>query len=151
MSFTVTQGLFLSSMLCCVTCRYRCHFGPEDKSDVVPDDMQALLKSTQNRIVKKNYAKQKKRTKVIPEYDAFPVTKSTSAKINRVGKNLGGFSIKKGCLRCFVTKQSYIDHSLCMLVYENTMHLNTPGEQCYGSMVNGFRYALGVGISQDMK
>ena len=38
-----------------------------------------------------------------------------------------------------------------MLVYENTMHLNALGEQCHGSMVSGFRYALGAGISQDMK
>ena len=102
-------------------------------------------------MIKKNCAKPKKRNKVIPEYDAFPVTKSTGAKINRVGKNLGGFSIKRGCLRCFVAKQSYLDPSLCMLVYENTMHLNALGEQCHGSMVSGFRYALGAGISQDMK
>ena len=27
--------------------RYMCSFGPEDKSDIVPDDMQTLLKSTQ--------------------------------------------------------------------------------------------------------
>ena len=95
MSFNVTQGLFLSSMLCCVTCRYRCHFGLEDKSDVVPEDMQALLKSTQRKNVKKNYAKPKKWKKVILEYDAFPITKSTNAKINRVGKNLGGFPLKE--------------------------------------------------------
>ena len=132
-------------------CRYRCHFGPEDKSDVVPEDMQALLKSTQKKRIKNNYAKPRKGRKVIPEYDAFPLTKSTTAKINRVGKNLGGFSIKRGCLRCFVAKQSYLDPSLCMLVYENTMHLNALGEQCHGSMISGFRYALGAGISQDMK
>ena len=94
---------------------------------------------------------QKKRKKVIPEYDAFHVTKSTSAKVKRVGKNIGGFSIKRGCLRCFLAKQSYLDPSLCMLVYENTMHFNARGEHCHGSMVSGFRYALGVGISEDMK
>ena len=50
-----------------------------------------------------------------------------------------------------MAKQSYLDPSLCMLVYENTMHLNALGEQCHGSMVSGFRYTLGDGISQDMK
>jgi len=113
--------------------------------------MQALLKSTQKRRTKKNQVKPKKGKKVIPEYDAFPISKSTSAKINRVGKNLGGFSIKRGCLRCFVAKQSYLDPSLCMLVYENTMHFNVRGEHCHGSMVSGFRYALGAGISEEMK
>ena len=38
-----------------------------------------------------------------------------------------------------------------MLIYENTMHFNARGEYCHGSMVSGFRYALGVGISEDMK
>jgi hypothetical protein len=38
-----------------------------------------------------------------------------------------------------------------MLVYENTMHFNALGEHCHGSMVSGFQYALGVGISEDMK
>ena len=113
--------------------------------------MQALLKSTQKPRTKKQHAKPKKGKKVILEYDVFPVTKSTGAKINRVGKNLGGFSIKRGCLRCFVAKQSYLDPSLCMLVYETTMHFNLRGEHCHGSMVSGFRYALGAGISEDMK
>ena len=109
--------------------------------------MQALLKFTQKKLIKKNYSKPKKMKKVIPEYDAFPVTKSTSAKINCMGKNLGGFFIKRRCLRCFVAKQSYLDPSLCMLVYENIMHFNALGEHCHGSMVSEFRYVLGVGIS----
>ena len=50
-----------------------------------------------------------------------------------------------------MAKQSYLDPSLCMLVYENTMHFNARGEHCHGSMVIGFRYALGAGISKDMK
>ena len=137
-------------MFCCVIYKYRCYFGLEDKSDVLPEDMQVLLKSTKKK-VKKNYAKPRKRKNVIHEYDAFPVTKSIGAKINRVEKNLGGFSIKRGYLRCFVVKQSYLDPFLCMLVYENTMHLNALGEQCHESMVSGFQYALGTGISQDMK
>lgn len=112
--------------------------------------MQALLKSTQKRRTKKNQTKPKKGRKVRPEYDAFPVTR-TGAKIKRVGKNIGGLSIKRGCLRCFVAKQSYLDPTLCILVYENTMHFNARGEHCHGSMVSGFRYALGAGISEDMK
>ena len=153
--FITDLHLSMISDLCfwlnCVTSRYRCNFGPEDKSDVVPADMQALLKSTQKRRTKKNQTKPKKRRKVIPEYDTFPVTRSTGAKIKRVGKNIGGFSIKRGCLRCFVAKQSYLDPTLCILVYENTMHFNARGEHCHGSMVSGFRYALGAGISEDMK
>ena len=38
-----------------------------------------------------------------------------------------------------------------MLVYKNIMHLNSCGEHCHGSMVSGFRYALGVDISESMK
>jgi hypothetical protein len=113
--------------------------------------MQALLKSTQKRGIKKMQAPKKKRKKVIPEYDAFPVTKSTAATVKRVGKVVAGFSSKRGCLRCFVAKQPYLDPSLCMLIYENTMHFNARGEHYHGSMVSGFRYALGAGISEHMK
>jgi hypothetical protein len=51
----------------------------------------------------------------------------------------------------FVVKKPYLDPSLCMLVYDNTMQLNSRGEHCNGSMVSGFWYALGVGISDSMK
>ena len=47
-------------------------------------------------------------------------------------------------MRCFVAKKLYLDPSLCMLVYENTMHFNARGEHCHGSMVSGFWYALGL-------
>jgi hypothetical protein len=109
--------------------------------------MQALLKSTQQRRTKKNEALKKKGTKVIPEYDEFPVTKSTAAKVKRVGRTVSGFSIKRGCLQSFVAKQSYLDPSLCMLIYENTMHFNARGEHCHGSMETGFQYALGAGYN----
>ena len=36
-------------VFCCVNHIHQCNFGPEDKSDVVPDDMQALLRSTQKQ------------------------------------------------------------------------------------------------------
>ena len=54
-------------------------------------------------------------------------------------------------MRCFVVKQLYLDPSLCKLVYENTMHFNARNEHCHVSMVNGFRYALGASISEEMK
>ena len=127
--------------------RHRCNFGPEDKSDVLPEDMQALLKSTQKRRIKKNQVQRKKGKKVIPKKDAFPVNKPVAATVKHVEKMVVGFSIKRGCLQCFVAKQPYLDPSLCMLIYENTMHFNARGEQCHGSMVSGFRYALGAGIS----
>ena len=149
MSFTVTQGLHpylhyyvvwhadidaildrkTSSMLSQMTCKPS--WNPLRKKEL-----------------KKIMPNPKKKKMVIHEYDAFLVTKSTGAKINRVRKNLGGFSIKRRCLCCFVARQSYLDPSLCMLVYENTMHLNALGEHCHGSMVSRFRYALGAGISQ---
>ena len=56
--------------------------------------MQALLKSTQKRQTKKNQAKRKK-GKVIPEYDVFPVSRSTSAKVGRVGKTISGFPLRE--------------------------------------------------------
>ena len=50
-----------------------------------------------------------------------------------------------------MAKKPYLDLSLCMLVYENSMHLNSRGEYYHGSMVSGFWHVLGVGISEDMK
>ena len=60
--------------------RYRCNSGPEDKSAIVPHDMQALLRSTHKK--RKNKAEQNKRKckKVIPDYDAFPTNKMCSSK-----------------------------------------------------------------------
>ena len=60
--------------------RYRCNFGPKDKSDIVLDDMQALLKSTQKKTKQKMLQKKKQGKKVVPEYESFPVTKSTRPK-----------------------------------------------------------------------
>ena len=59
--------------------------------------------------------------------------------------------MKRGCHRSFVAKKPYLDHSLCLLIYENTEHLNAKGEHCHGSMVSGFRYALGSGLSEELK
>lgn len=48
-----------------------CNFGSEDKSEIVPQDMQTLLKSIPKKMKKK--AMQKKNS---PKYDAFPVNKA---------------------------------------------------------------------------
>ena len=130
--------------------RYRCNFGPEDKSDIVQQDMQALLKSTQKKR-KKKVEHKKKGKKVVPDYDAFPTNKNARPKGTRISKTQSGNSIKRGCQRCFVAKKPYLDHSLCLLVYENTKHLNAQGEHCHGSMISGFRYALGSGLSEELK
>ena len=62
--------------------RFRCNFGPEDKTGIVPQDMQALLKSTQKKSKKKSSEiKAKRGRKTIPDYDAFPVTCKTGQKI----------------------------------------------------------------------
>ena len=94
---------------------------------------------------------QKKGKKVVLEYDLFAVNKATTTNVKRIGKTVVGGSIKKGCQRYFVVKKPNLDPSLCMLVYENIMHLNSRGEHCHGSIVSEFQYALGVGISEDMK
>ena len=130
--------------------RYRCNFGPEDKSDVVQQDMQALLKSTQKKR-KKKVENKKKGKKIVPAYDAFPTNNNARPKATRISKTQSGNSIKRGCQRCFLAKKPYLDHSLCLLVYENTKHLNAQGEHCHGSMVTGFRYALGSGLSEELK
>lgn len=51
----------------------------------------------------------------------------------------------------FCGEKLNLDHSLCMLVYENIMFLNAHNEYCHGSMVGRFRYALGVDILENMK
>ena len=83
--------------------------------------------------------KKKNEKKVVREYDSFLVNKATTAKVKRIGKIVVGGFIKWRCQRCFVVKKPYLNPSLCMLVYENTMHLNLRGEHCHGSMVNGFQ------------
>lgn len=131
--------------------RYRCNFGPEDKSAIVPHDMQALLRSTHKK--RKNKAEQNKRKckKVILDYDAFPTNKCVRPKVARIGKTQVGNSVKRGCQHSFVAKWPYLDHSLCLLIYENTEHLNAKWEHCHGSMVSGFRYAIGSGLSEKLK
>ena len=132
--------------------RHRCHFGPEDKTTIKPKDMQALLKSTQTKRKINSHMQPKKRgKKVIPEYDSFPVNKPAVPKVKRIGKTLAGNSIKRGCQRAFLANKPYLDHALCILIYENTKHLNVEGELYHGTMVQGTKYALGAGLSGELK
>ena len=97
--------------------RYMCNFGPEDKSSIVPHDIQALLKSTLKK--KQKMLQEKKRgKKVVLEYESFPLTKSTRPKATRIGKILAKNSVKWGRQHCFVAKKPNLDHSLCLLIYK---------------------------------
>ena len=95
--------------------------------------------------------KKKQRKKVVLEYESFMETKLTRPMIMRIGKTLAGNSVKRGRQGHFVAKKPYLDHSLCWLIYKDAKHLNVVGEHCHGTMVSGFRYALGAGISKEMK
>lgn len=79
------------------------------------------------------------------------MTKSTHPKTSRIGKTLSSNYVKRGRRRCFVAKKPYLHNFLCLLIYENTKHLNVAGEHCHDTMVYGFRYALNVGLSEEMK
>ena len=115
--------------------------------------MQALLKSTQKKCkLKTTEAMTKKGRKIIPEYNAFLVHRSTGHVVNKIGKTLAGMSIKRGCQICsFVAKHLYIDTSLCQLIYEHIEHANKSRDHCHRSMVAGFRHALGSNLSDEMK
>ena len=95
--------------------------------------------------------KKKRGKKVVSEYDSFPVTTSTRPKATRIGKTLVGYSVKRGCQRCVVVKKPYLDHSLCLLIYKNAEHMHVVGKHCPGTMVDGFRCALGVSVLEEMK
>ena len=95
--------------------------------------------------------KTKRGKKVVHEYDSFHVNKTSVAMVKRIGKTMVGNSIKRGCQRTFVAKELYLDGALCVLIYENTEHLNIHGELCHGTMVTGTRYALGARLSEELK
>lgn len=50
-----------------------------------------------------------------------------------------------------MAKKPDLDHCLCLLICENTEHLNAQGELCHGSMVSGFQCALGSKLSEELK
>lgn len=79
------------------------------------------------------------------------MTKSTPLKALHIGKTILSNFMKWGCQCCFVANKPYLDHSLCSLIYKNIVYLNVGGKHSHGTMVNGFRYALGVGLSKEMK
>ena len=91
------------SLFCCVNSRYRCKFGQEDKSPVVPNDIKAFLRAIQKR--RKKIQDQKKK---LPKYDSFLVNKTTDAKVKHIGKNVVGDSIKRGGQKCFVAKKNLL-------------------------------------------
>jgi hypothetical protein len=114
--------------------------------------MQTLLKSTQKKCKKKTTESMaNKNRKTIPEYNAFSVHRSTAHVVKKMRKTLVGISIKRGCQCSFVAKHLYIDNSLCHLICEHIEHAHKYGDPCHGSMVVGFRHALGFNLSHEMK
>lgn len=133
--------------------RYHCCFGPQDNSQVVPKDMEALLDSTLKKR-RKTYnptGKKRRGKEVIPEYDVFPTTIKVDGKIKRIGKTQRGKSIKRGFLCCFYAKQPYSDNTICQLIYRFKDHANKDGVVVHGVSVTGFKDSLGSKISDGMK
>ena len=95
--------------------------------------------------------KKKRGKKVVPEYKSFAVSISTRPKVAHIVKTYAGNSVKQGCQCYFLAKKPYLDHSLSLLIYENAEHMNATGKHCHGTMVGGFRYALGASLSNEMK
>jgi len=61
-----------------------------------------------------------------------------------------GMSIKCGCQKSFITKQPYLNHILCQLIYLHAEHTNK-GVVCHGTFVIVYQHALGSQISNAMK
>lgn len=116
-----------------------CHKTCKTYSNPPKNDILARSKTKINKQINKS------------KCDVFPINKVIVAKAKCISKVVSGNSIKKGCQCCFVAKKPYLDPSMCMLIYESTMHVNSCDKQCLGSTMRGFLYVLGVGISEDMK
>ncbi len=69
----------------------------------------------------------------------------------RISKTMAGMSIKCSCQRAFITKQPYLDHSFCQLIYLCPKHKNKQGMVCNGKDVVGYRHFLGSQLSNGMK
>ena len=67
----------------------------------------------------------------------FILTKQLLPKLITLAKLLLVVPLREDAKGVWWQKKPYFDPSLCMLVYKNTMHLNSHGEH-YRSMVNGF-------------
>jgi hypothetical protein len=115
--------------------------------------MHALLWSTQRKQKKVQIQSVKKRKgrKVVPKYDAFRESRTRLQGRNCVRQKVSGTSRKVGCLYRFIVKQMYLDPSMCQIIYKNTDHRNRAGEECHGTMVAGFKHALGTQLSQQKK
>jgi hypothetical protein len=69
----------------------------------------------------------------------------------RIGKTMSGMSIKHGCQRSFIAKQTYLDHNLCQSIYLHAKHTNKKGVVCHGIVVIRYWHALGSQLSNAMK
>ncbi len=81
----------------------------------------------------------------------FPKS-NQGAKMNIIiSKTLAGMSIKCNCQRSFITKQPYLDPSLCQLIYFNLTH-KKKGEFCHDhKFVVGYQHALGSQLFDSIK
>jgi hypothetical protein len=93
-----------------------CNFGPQDYNNVLLEDMQKLLLSTQqkqkhhqvNRTTSKKNGK-----KILSE---FSESSHQAQQKTRISKTMFGMSIKRGCQRAFIAKEPYLDQNLCQLI-----------------------------------
>jgi hypothetical protein len=68
----------------------------------------------------------------------FLESSQQSQQMTRIGKTMAGMSIKCGCQRSFITKQPYLDHNSCQLIYLHAKHKNKMGELAMGKMFLDF-------------
>jgi hypothetical protein len=113
--------------------------------------MQKLLLSTQQKCkenIHKSRSTKRKGKKTLLEFleSSQQVVRST-----RISKRMAGMSIKCGCQRAFITKQPYLDHSFCQLIYLCPEHKNRHGMVCHGKNVVGYCHSLGSQLSNGMK
>jgi hypothetical protein len=96
---------------------FSCNFGPQDYTNVLPEDMQKLLLSTQQKqkqhqvngtISKKNGKK------ALLE---FLESNHQAQQKTYISNTMFRMSIKRGCQRDFIAKQPHLDQSLCQLIY----------------------------------
>jgi len=130
---------------------FSCNFGPQDYTNVLPEDMQKLLLSTQQK--QKHHqvngtTSKKNGKKALLE---FLESSHQTQKKTRILKTMFGMSIKCGCQRAFIAKQPYLDQSLCKLIYLSAKHKNKEGEVCHGKDVVGYWHALGSQVSDGME
>ena len=76
-----------------------CNFGSEDKSEIVPQDMQTLLKSIPKKMKKKAMQK-----KIHQNMTHSRSTKPSVQWLGALGKTFVRNYVKWGCQRCIVAK-----------------------------------------------